>query len=63
MTRSALREALRINNKRLGDVLAMLEDQGLVERCAGGWQAITRPMNELLGETEAGSAGAHPAEG
>jgi len=62
-TRSALREALRINNKRLGDALALLEDQGLVERCAGGWQASTRPMNELPGETEAGSAEVQPAEG
>jgi len=63
MTRSALREALRINNKRLGDVLAMLEREGLIERCAGGWRATTRPMNELPGETEAGSAEVQPAEG
>lgn len=63
MTRSALREALRVNNKRLGDALVMLDDQGLVERCADGWRATAGSVNELPGETEAGSAEVQPAEG
>jgi len=63
MSRSALREALRVNNKRLGDALVMLDEQSLVERCAGGWRTTTRPMSELPGETEAGSAEVQPAEG
>ena len=38
MTRANLREKLRIRNERLGCVLSSLEEQGLIERTAGGWR-------------------------
>jgi hypothetical protein len=43
-TRSALRNALRVNNDRLGKTLLQLHDQGRVERTPAGWVlAPTRP--------------------
>jgi hypothetical protein len=37
MTRTALRDQLKVNNKRLGDALSLLESFGHTERCSGGW--------------------------
>ena len=36
-SRAALRRELRVNNQRLGEVLLVLEQRGLVERSAAGW--------------------------
>ncbi len=36
-TRAALRQELRVNNQRLGEVLLVLEQRGLVKRSAAGW--------------------------
>lgn len=38
LTRAALRQAVRINNLRLGDTLADLEGRGHISRVANGWQ-------------------------
>ena len=37
MTRQDLRERLRINNQRLGDVLVALERAGRITRAPTGW--------------------------
>lgn len=37
LTRTALRQLLAINNKRLGDVLISLEKQGKIKRSSNGW--------------------------
>jgi len=63
ITRSALRERLRVNNQKLGDALATLHDQGLIARAEKGWRAVTGSNNDLPGETEAGSAEVQPAKG
>lgn len=39
-SRAALRRELRVNNQRLGEVLLVLEQRGLVERCAAGWALV-----------------------
>jgi len=39
-SRGALRRELRVNNQRLGEVLLMLEQRGLVERTAAGWTLV-----------------------
>lgn len=62
LARAALRERLRVNNKRLGDALAALARANLVIRTADGWSAA-RNESALPGETEAGSAGVQPAKG
>lgn len=41
MTRSELRETLRVNNQRLGDALANLEQQHLIVRGDSGWHTPT----------------------
>lgn len=41
LTRAALRNAVRINNQRLGEILADLEHHGSVSRTADGWQPCT----------------------
>lgn len=41
-SRAALRQELRVNNQRLGEVLVVLEQRGLVARSAGGW-GLTAP--------------------
>jgi hypothetical protein len=43
LTRSKLRELLRIKNDRLGDVLASLEQTGRICRLATGWQRNVEP--------------------
>jgi hypothetical protein len=40
LTRVALRERLRVNNKRLGDALVLLETSGQIERDPEGWRSF-----------------------
>lgn len=47
MTRAAIRAQLRVNNKRLGDVLAGLEREHVLERRPDGW-SLARPRQLLL---------------
>jgi hypothetical protein len=47
--RRDIREALRVNNNRLGDVLVALETQGRIRREAGGW-VVTRPVFDENGQ-------------
>lgn len=42
LTRSELRKALGVKNERLGEVLAQLESEGLLERQARAWQLTQR---------------------
>ncbi len=39
MTRTRLRQQLRIRNHRLGKALSWLQDQGAIQHTTGGWQA------------------------
>lgn len=41
LTRSAIREHLKVNNQRLGDTLAHLDKQALVLRTSKGWVPLT----------------------
>ena len=59
-TRVELRARLRVNNQRLGQVLANLQARGVLERTPLGWQ-LDKAV--LPGETESGSAGTQPDEG
>jgi hypothetical protein len=43
LTRTALREQLRVNNARLGDALQTLEKRGLAVRGADGWRLSPEP--------------------
>lgn len=63
LNRNALRARLRVNNQKLGEALAKLDDHRLITRVDGGWRTPTRSTNELPGETEAGSAEVQPAKG
>lgn len=45
-TRTALRNTLKVNNKRLGDTLTALEDSGLIIRQKNGWVAVKNHHNE-----------------
>ena len=47
MTRTAIREHLRVNNQRLGDTLAQLDKRALVLKTSKGWVPLTthRPSN------------------
>jgi hypothetical protein len=44
-TRTTLRNTLKVNNKRLGDTLAALENKGLVIRQKNGWVAVKNHSN------------------
>lgn len=46
MTRAALRQALRVNNQRLGDALERLQAQTRVERTKDGW--VLAPSSEAI---------------
>jgi hypothetical protein len=37
LTRTAIREQLKVNNQRLGDTLALLGKQALVQKTSKGW--------------------------
>ena len=37
LTRTAIREQLKVNNQRLGDTLALLDKQALVQKTSKGW--------------------------
>jgi hypothetical protein len=41
LTRTAIREHLKVNNQRIGDTLAQLDKQALVTRTARGWVPLT----------------------
>ena len=43
MTRAALRQALRVNNQRLGDTLHDLEQRRLIDRADDGWTLRREP--------------------
>lgn len=45
MTRAAMRAELRVNNKKLGDALAQLESQHVLERGADGWGLPSRQLH------------------
>jgi hypothetical protein len=65
-TRVALREELRVNNKRLGEILVDLERKGRVRRNSEGWFGIRSSPDSTTtspGETESGSAGTQPGKG
>lgn len=62
LSRAALRDRLRVNNKRLGDALAALACAHRVMRTGDGWSPVHHAA-ALPGETEAGSAGVQPAKG
>ena len=49
MTRQDLRERLRINNQRLGDVLVELERAGRITRRSTGW-GLPEPLGPTTGE-------------
>ena len=51
MTRSNLRQKLRIRNQRLGEALAVLEEQGSVQRTAGRWR-LAAPIEEPPAPTD-----------
>jgi len=57
-----LRRELRVRMQTLVDALRELEHDRLVQREAGRWSRCTAPTT-FSGETEAGSAEEHPAEG
>lgn len=72
MPRTDIRQRLKVNNQRLGDVLTRLELCGRVCRTRSGWALphAVEPMSRdsdgfarTSGETEAGSAEAQPAKG
>jgi hypothetical protein len=52
LTRTELRQRLRVQNSRLGDMLAVLERKGRIVRVAGGWRSADS------GEAEPPSKGA-----
>lgn len=62
LSRGAIRERLRVNNKRLGDTLAVLAAANLITHTGAGWSPVCDD-SVLPGETEAGSAEEQPAEG
>jgi hypothetical protein len=67
-TRGALRDLLRVNNQRLGEVLTDLERRDRIRRAPGGWVAKgARPRPDTSeqspGETEPGPAGMQPGKG
>jgi hypothetical protein len=45
LTRTAIREHLKVNNQRLGDTLAMLDKQALVLKTSKGWVPLDRSTN------------------
>ena len=72
MPRTDIRQRLKVNNQRLGDVLTRLELCGRACRTRSGWALphAVEPMGRdsdgfarTSGETEAGSAEAQPAKG
>ena len=40
LTRTAIREQLKVNNQRLGDTLARLDKQALVQKTSKGWLTL-----------------------
>ena len=46
MSRSAIRNAIKCNNQRLGDALTALESKAILERTKHGW--VTRPNRDQL---------------
>jgi hypothetical protein len=40
LSRTAIRDQLRVNNERLGTTLNQLEQQGQIRRCHNGWQRL-----------------------
>ncbi len=44
-TRTAIRNALSVNNQRLGDTLEALREQGYARRCADGWSIAAEPAS------------------
>ena len=40
LTRGKLREALAVQNQRLGHILDSLEKTGRIRRTSGGWQRV-----------------------
>jgi hypothetical protein len=45
LTRTVLRAQLRVNNQRLGDALAALEQCSLVERTSDGWRRPSKAVS------------------
>ncbi len=55
MTRTRLRQELRIRNQRLGKALNWLQDQGTIQRTAGGWRAAESIDRAQLAHTREAS--------
>lgn len=55
LTRVALREQLRVNNKRLGDALVLLENSGQIERGPEGWRSSPSFCSNSLGTQRNGT--------
>jgi hypothetical protein len=47
LTRTRLRDALAVNNERLGKTLEALQRAGRIGRTPRGWQSCVRPANRV----------------
>jgi hypothetical protein len=45
LTRTTIREQLKVNNQRLGDTLALLDKQALVQKTSKGWLPLATPRS------------------
>ncbi|MCP4202692.1 MAG: AAA family ATPase [bacterium] len=61
MTRTSLRQELRIRNQRLGKALTWLQDQGTIQRTASGWLAAENVNGARPAEHTEESCGADAA--
>ena len=48
MTRTRLRQELRIRNQRLGKALTWLQDQGTIQHTPSGWQVAHNVKDDLM---------------
>jgi len=62
MTRTALRSRLRVNNQRLGDALARLEEAGALLRDRDGWRLSSAFCSPPLGKERNGTALPNPGQ-
>lgn len=62
LPRNALRARVRVNNQKLGEVLAKLNEQRRITRHDQGWMML-QAQSILPGKTETGSAEVQPVEG
>jgi Mn-dependent DtxR family transcriptional regulator len=48
LTRTAIREQLKVNNQRLGDTLDKLDKRALVQKTSKGWLPLDRSTNAKI---------------